>query len=280
MHAIDAAGNISPDATRAYTLDRTVPPAPSITLGARRRPATCVRLAWEFSGTGAARYECRLQRPDGSDVAGWQVCTTGWGQTLAAGEPDGDYVFSVRGENAAGSDGPEETSTYRLDTAAPAPPDITATPASPAADATPTWAFAGEAGATAAVPPQTWRDRCRRLGGVHGGTMNFNLSSATDGTYDFEVRATDAAGNIGNPATGSFSSTASPPATPTIDVAPPAKGADRTPPWSFTGTARAHECRLSAGRQRGHRLGALHRSDVTHDLAAPPTPSTCSPCAA
>ena len=244
VHAIDAAGNTSTDATRTYALDRTVPPAPTIDGGP---PATGSgrALSWDFSGAGAAAFECRLQRPDGTDVVAWGTCSSPFQHTLGAGEPDGDYVFSVRGESGTGVDGPERTATYDLDTAKPAPPVLTGQPASPSADPAPQWAFEAEAGAV--VECRLQRDGVLISDWAEcSSPETFDLASVPDGTYLFEVRATDAALNVGDPASGTYALDRSVPVQPDIDSAPASPRSNRTIAWGFSSAAPSHECRLLA----------------------------------
>src|SRR6185436_10871822 len=110
-------------------------------------------------------------------------------------------------------------SGYTLDTTAPATPAFSSEPASPASGRSPSWSFTGEAGA---------RLECRldRGATVVSGWATcsspeaFDLTGEPDGAYTFSVRATDAAGNVGAIATGSYTLDTTAPAAPAITSAP------------------------------------------------------------
>ena len=73
-----------------------------------------------------------------------------------------------------------------------------------------------------------------------------DLSSEPDATYRMAVRATDAAGNVGAPATNDYLLDTAAPAAPAITATPVSPGTDATPTWSFTAEAGAAiECRLT-----------------------------------
>ena len=93
VHATDAAGNTGPVSTSDYRLDATAPPAPTLvaTPGA---VAANFTPTWSFSGESGAAFECRLDL-GAATVSDWAPCSSPRGYNLA-GQPDGDYVFSVR----------------------------------------------------------------------------------------------------------------------------------------------------------------------------------------
>src|SRR5207248_3128258 len=101
---------------------------------------------------------------------------------------DGTYTLQVWATDVAGNTGGPATVTYLLDTQPPAAPVITGAPAPVAMSRFPSWSFTAEAGATI---------QCRLTpDGTTPGAWTTctspyvaDLSSAADGTYDFEVRA-------------------------------------------------------------------------------------------
>jgi Bacterial Ig-like domain len=245
VRATDAAANTGPEATRAYTLDRTVPVAPALSArpgddGKDRTPE------WAFATAEAGRtFECRLAR--GATVLfDWGACVSPRQYDLAL-EPDGTYAFGVRAVNAAGTRGPATTDQYRLDTAAPAAPGISGGPAPDSTDDTPTWMIAAEPGATlecrlerGATVVSDWA-ACST---PHG----YSLAGQPDGTYTFRARATDAAANTGTASAASYNLDRTVPPAPALGTNPPAAGSDATPTWQFSGApGTTFECRLSRG---------------------------------
>ena len=117
MRATDAAGNTGADATRDYTLDRTVPFAPALD-GRPGDDGNDASPEWAFSTTEANRtFECRLAR-GATVVDDWGPCVSPKNYSLAL-EVDGPYTFAVRAVNLAGTRSLATHDLYRYDTAAP-----------------------------------------------------------------------------------------------------------------------------------------------------------------
>lgn len=243
VRATDLAGNRGAAQTSTYTLDTSLPAAPTISASP---PATGNGLdpAWSFTGDPGATFECRVER-SGTALYDWAACSSGQAFSLAA-QPDDTYTFLVRARSTAGNVGPSTTGSYRLDRAAPAQPTVSG-PASPARSSSPVWSFTGEAGATfecrldrGATQIADWAS-C-------SGSQGYDLSALADGTYTFSVRATDAAGNVGAARTSDYAFDTTAPAPPTIGSAPASPGSATTPSWSFTTEpAATTECRLARG---------------------------------
>ncbi|HEV2999390.1 MAG TPA: Ig-like domain repeat protein [Solirubrobacteraceae bacterium] len=262
----DAAGNTSPDASRSYTLDRTVPAAPAIAT----RPASPSpdhAPAWTLTGTSGYTLECRLTRATGI-VYDWAACGSSHTYDLSA-EPDGSYALHARQVNTAGTRGPEVTDAYVLDATPPSAPDITASPGPVGSGSEPAWSFAAEPGAAV---------ECRlQRGGVDvrpwapcTSPRTFGLAGEPDGDYTFSVRATDAAGNTGPAASDDHRVDRVPPAPPAIASAPGPLGQTRAPSWSFTAEAGAtFECTLERG-DAPLAPWALCASPRGYDLAGEP----------
>ncbi len=129
----------------------------------------------------------------------------------------------------------------------PAAPTITSSPSSPGNSLSPSWSFAGEAGASF---------QCEL---TQGGTtisgwapcsspQNYDLTGQPDGTYTFSVEATDQAGNTGPAATSNYTLDTTPPAAPTITSSPSSPGNSLSPSWSFSGESGASfQCKLTQG---------------------------------
>ena len=121
-----------------------MPSAPAIT-SAPATPATNRTPTWSFTGDAGVTFECRLDQ-GATIVSNWTGCSSprSYDLSLAA---DGIYDFHVRARNAAGTASPVTTSSYELDTTAPAAPVFTSRPAEISNDPTPTWSFTAESGA-------------------------------------------------------------------------------------------------------------------------------------
>jgi hypothetical protein len=242
--ARDLAGNTGPAASDSYVLDRGAPVVPSID-GQPASPGRDQSPTWSFSGESGASFECRVE--SGSTVVSdWAACSDPKSYDLSS-EPDGLYSFSVRATDAAGNTSPSASASYLLDTNAPAAPSIDSAPSSPGNDATPAWSFAAESGSAV---------ECRLVRGstvvsdwaACSGSQGYDLTTHPDGSYSFEVRATDSAGNTGNAASSGYELDTTAPADPSFDSEPETPASDEIPSWSFSGPSDASlECRLTRG---------------------------------
>ena len=106
--AFDLAGNRGDPETFSWTIERGEGPTVTITSGpdslTNKTTAT-----FEFSAPDAVRFQCRL---DGSD---FEACSSPSTQSV----DEGDHVFVVRGVNAADTKGPEAPWEWTVDTTAP-----------------------------------------------------------------------------------------------------------------------------------------------------------------
>jgi predicted phage tail protein len=134
------------------------------------------------------------------DDAGAQVQSgdspTGGGRATLAELPDGAYVFRVAQTSSAGIEGAAVARAFTVDSTPPPAPSPTAS-GSGQTRTTPAFSWRNtDPGAVA-----TWRVRASR-GVVVSGPSDTTLTNATPppltpGAYVFEVRQTDAAGNVG-----------------------------------------------------------------------------------
>jgi hypothetical protein len=190
-HSENAAG-AGVDEGQRFTVDTTAPAAPSI-----QSPVSGSTVngspAFTFAGESFAAYTCNL---DGAadDAAAYTSCASG--KAFAFGS-DGTHTLRLKATDRAGNvSSASAPSTFTVDVTAPA-----VTISSPAdgalVGASPSFAFsASEAGVTY---------RCRldtqpfaACGSPHG------LTAVAPGTHTFQVRATDAVGNVGPTASRTF----------------------------------------------------------------------------
>ncbi|MFL5885494.1 MAG: hypothetical protein ACJ77M_10525, partial [Thermoleophilaceae bacterium] len=242
VRATDQAGNVGTAGASSYQLLTAQPGLPTITStpgvgGNGRSPA------WSFSGDAGALLECRLDR-GASAVSDWSTCASPRGFDLT-GLPDGAYTFSVRARNFVGTAGPAATSGYVLDTVPPAVPALDASQAAVGRSRRPAWGFSSDAGTL--FECQLTRP-AHILADWHAcaSPQSADLSAQPDDDYSFAVRAVDSVGNRSAARSGAYELDTDPPAAPSIDSSPGAKGTDTSPKWSFSGERGAtFECKLS-----------------------------------
>jgi hypothetical protein len=181
VKAHDPVGNIDPTpAERSFTVD-TLPPDTTITAGPSG-PTSDSTPTFEFSSSeDGSIFECQV------DDNSFGACTSP--ETVALALPDGPHTFRVKAHDAAGNIDP--TAAERSFTVDTLPPDttITAGPSGPTNDSTPTFEFSSsEQGSSLA---------CRVDGGAFAAcTSPVTLGALSAGAHSFEVRSTDAVGNV------------------------------------------------------------------------------------
>ena len=241
VRATDAAGNAGPAASSDYVLDRTAPAAALIT-SAPASPGNATSVSWSFTGDPGSAFTCRVER-GGAVIEDWAPCSSPQAVDLAP-SGDGTYTFLVRATDGAGNTGAPASSSYVLDRVLPAAPTVVDHPLAVDDDATPTWNATGEPGSAL---------QCRLEQGVVvvadwalcDGPVTYDLGARTDGAYTYNVRAVDAAGNIGPATTWGYTLDRDPPAPPSVTSAPASPDNDTSVSWSFSGEAGAsYECRV------------------------------------
>ena len=200
VRATDAVGNVdATPASRAFTVDTTDSTAPdtSITAGPSG-PTNDSTPTFTFTSTEAgSTFECRI------DAGAFAACTTPFTTNALA---DGPHTFQVRATDGVGNiDATPATRSFTVDTSAP-DTTITSGPGATTTDHTPSFAFtATEAGATY---------QCKIDGGAFTSCISpLTTSALPDGAHTFQVRATDALGNVdATPASYAFTVTTPAPA--------------------------------------------------------------------
>jgi subtilisin len=262
VRATDASGNTdATPATRTFSVDATAPDT-ELTSGPSGPTRESTPSFGFSSADGSARFECRV------NSGGWSPCSSPHG---VAALPDGAHTFSVRAIDAAGNaDATPAARAFTVDTMAPSA-TLSGGPSGPTNDATPTFTLSsGETGAAF---------ECRLDAGAWAACGSPHTTTIlADGQHGLELRATDAAGNVGG---------ATAPRTFRVDtVAPdtalgagPAESTKNTTPtfeFSSADAEAGFECRLNDGAWsscvspfRTEELGAgAHRFEVrSYDTA-------------
>jgi hypothetical protein len=189
------------EADRRYIRVATSPGPPTIT-GAPPAITRGPQPTFTWSGTRvSSRWS--ILNPAGQPVQTGEVPTAG-GQVVPAALPDGSYQFRVAQRNLVGVDGPPASYGFSIDTVAPGPLTLRRSTSRRDSPNTPRYAWSGlEPGAVV-----TWRV-LRASGRVVQGPANVAAGDVTparlaSGSYVFEARQSDLAGNSGPPTTDAF----------------------------------------------------------------------------
>ncbi|HEX9050891.1 MAG TPA: Ig-like domain-containing protein [Anaeromyxobacter sp.] len=189
--ARDAAGNVSPEATRSFALD-TVPPAAPVLTAPAGGWTNLARAAVVGTAEPNATIQIRL---DGSAVAEVAADASGtFSTSVALPGADGPVSFSAVARDAAGNaSGPSAQVLLTVDRTAPAAPALAA-PASPTRAALVAFTGTAEPGTTVELG-----DGGAVVGsGTAASSGAFSISVAlSEGVHDVAARARDAAGNVG-----------------------------------------------------------------------------------
>ncbi len=237
-------------ATRTFTVD-TTPPDTSITSGVAAGGSTndtTPTFGFGSSDPSGATFTCALHVT--GQAAVFSACTSPFTQpsALAAGA----YTFEVKATDAAGNtDASAATRAFTIDTS---PPDtnITGGPANgaPTNDTTPTWTFSSTepAGATFQCRVYATGDSSPPGFTACSGPAAAHTPAAAlaDGSWTFEVRAFDAAGNFdASAALRTVLVDTGPPDT-TISTGPAGLTNNATPTFEFTSNENGatFECKL------------------------------------
>ena len=175
----DVSGPFTPAGAGPSTVvDGTQPTATII--GKPSNPSNDRSPSFVFSANEPSSFECKL------DGAAFTPCSSP--QTYAD-LADGNHTVSVRATDTAGNLGPATSYNWTIDTAAPTA-TITSKPSNPTNSTAASFAFtASESGGTFS---------CRLDGGTFEPcTSTKSYTGLGDGLHNFEVRATDPAGNTG-----------------------------------------------------------------------------------
>ena len=201
-------------------------------------PSSDASPSFEFSSSeGGSTFECRL------DGGAWAVCTSPRSYASLA---DGSHTFQVRATDAAGqTDGTPASHTWTVDTAAPNT-SLDTVPPDPSNDDSPSFGF------SANEPGSSFQ--CRLDGGAWAACASpETVGLLADGSHTFQVRATDAAGNVdGSPTSHTWTvDTVAPESSFAVVPADPTN--DTTPTFEFSASegGSTFQCRLGGGAWSG-----------------------------
>lgn len=234
VRAVDAAGNLSILRTRNFVVDTVAPNAPNLISG----PSSTIAVDSTtilFGGEPGGTFTCTV---DGGtpETCGQSVPLTGLS--------NGSHTVEVVETDAAGNTGDPLQVSWTVDvvppdTTPPAAPELSGTPSSPTNSSSAEFTFTGEAGGafTCSVDGEAYHD-CTSPAGA---------SDLAEGSHTFAVKVTDAAGNVSDASSASWTVDTTPPPVPSLSGLPTAvtlaSGATATFASSEPGVS--YQCRLN-----------------------------------
>jgi len=236
VRATDAVGNVDPSpATRAWTVDTT---APETTIDSGPAGTVASRGAsFGFSSSEAgSTFECQI------DGGAWGTCVS---PTTYASLADGSHTFGVRATDAVGNqDQTAASRTWAIDATAPLTTIVTG-PSGPVASSTADFTFSASESSSLA---------CSLDGAPFGPcTSPTTYTGLADGSHTFEVRATDAVGNVeASPASRTWTVDTAAPQT-TIVTGPSGTTSTSTAAFTFSSSeaGSSFECQIDNGAWGG-----------------------------
>ena len=193
-----------------------------------------------------ATFECSVTL--GSNPDSYSACTSGTPLTLAS---DGAWTFKVRAKSDTGTDGSPSTYSWTVDSTAP-DTSFTSTPGSFSGSSA-SFAFTTSDGGGSGVASIQCRLNSASFANC---TSPVDLTGLTAGSNTFEVRATDAFGNVETTvASHTWTVDTTAPGAPTIDTNPASATNVITAGFTFSGGADnvggsgfgKYQCKLDAG---------------------------------
>jgi hypothetical protein len=207
VRAIDNALNIGQPAVSGWKVD-TTPPTVSLTsspTGITNSASatfafTSVDPTSGAVASGVARTECRL------DGAAYRSCSSPL--TFTVGE--GTHTYEVRAIDDASNTGPPNVATWRVDRTPPTVA-LTSGPAPTTNSASATFAFTAADPLVGGVAAGVTRTECKLDAAAYAPCSSPLTLTVGEGPHTYQVRAVDAAGNVGATASRSWAVGATPP---------------------------------------------------------------------
>ncbi|MCU1622358.1 MAG: Cable pili-associated 22 kDa adhesin protein [Frankiales bacterium] len=235
-------------ATVAYTLDTVA----GLTVTPPTSPGNDPRPTWGISVDPSGAATCSLDA--GPDVS----CTTGF--TPSADLTEGSHDLAVTATDPAGNTSPVSTTSYVLDTVAPAAPTVTGANGI-GNDTSPTWTWAN---------PEDVAALCTLTSPAGAGAevacsshTSYTASAATEGDYSLSVVLEDAAHNRSTAAVGpSYTLDTTPSAAAVFGTPPTSPSTSTSVTWTFTEPGASTMCAL---------VGSTHGTVSTAPCSSPAT---------
>jgi hypothetical protein len=169
-----------------WTVD-TIAPAPPSLSGTPLARTKSKGYGISISGEIGTTFLCSL------DGAAYAECTS---PSAKLGLAEGPHSFAAKAVDAAGNVGSAATTTWTVDLTPPAPPSLDGAPASLTGSTSQSISFTSEPGATF---------QCSLDGGAFSLCSSPSVRSGlVDGPHSIAVKAVDSVGNVGSPATASW----------------------------------------------------------------------------
>ena len=208
--------------TVTITPDTTAPPTPAIT-STPGNPTNQTSASFSFTDTEAGvSFLCQL------DGIGFSNCSSP--ATYPGPLTQGNHTFSVKAQDAAANQGTPASFAWTVDTTAPPVPALTSTPANPTNQTSASFSFTDtEAGVSFLC----------QLDGI--GFSNCSSPATypgplTQGNHTFSVKAQDAAGNQGTPASFAWTVDTTAPPVPALTSTPANPTNQTSASFTFTDT--------------------------------------------
>jgi hypothetical protein len=178
--------NQSVAASYTWTVDTTLPPAPTITAKpASLSNTTSPSFSFTDSEAGVG-FLCKV------DAGAYVACASPTGYS---GLAQGGHSFSVEAKDAAGNvSAGADSWTWTIDSIPPLPPVLTTKPDDPNGDGIANFDWTAEAGATFTCSIENGSFTACPNTSEHA--AHYIVDVSNDGTHQFAVRAFDAAGNF------------------------------------------------------------------------------------
>jgi large repetitive protein len=180
VEAKDKAGNQSSATSFTWTINTTLPPAPTIT-SKPANPTNQTSASFSFTDTQAGvSFLCKL------DASAFSACTSP--QTYSGPLSDGKHTFSVKAQDAIGNKSSAVSYTWTIDTTPPPAPTITSNPTNPTNRTSASFGFSdAQTGVTFL---------CQLDGSAFSACLSGKTySGLSQGSHTFAVEAKDKAGN-------------------------------------------------------------------------------------
>jgi Ca2+-binding RTX toxin-like protein len=269
VRAVDRVGNTDQSpATRAFSVDATAPQVEILT--GPEGPTANAKPKFTFKASGQTNLQCALELTDGEGIEpAWAPCSGSTFHEPAAALADGSYLFQVLVADAAGNEA-RDARAFRVDRQSP-DTTIISGPSGTTDNPKPSFGFvSSEPGSSFAC-----RFDSEAFGACSGpGATHVPKAALADGAHNFEVRATDSAGNVdSSPAKRSFTVFTAAPETKIL-TGPEGPTANTTPSFTYSADETAtFECRVDSAAfatcpQAGKELAAQPEGEHSFEVRA------------